>query len=98
MEPGVCRENHVPKGVKQCTMVLGDARWSMVAVDVFGWVKLDSLTDTEDGEDQRQRRRSVKADAVQILWRGSTWRMPEGCAASTWQWRGVDSRSIRMSA
>jgi hypothetical protein len=29
-------EDHVPKGVKQCTLVLGDARWSMIAVDMFG--------------------------------------------------------------
>ena len=49
--------------------------------DVFGWVGLDSLTDrrevgrTEDGEDRRQRRRSVRADGVRILWRGNTWRM-----------------------
>jgi hypothetical protein len=38
-----------------------------------------SLTETEDGEDRRQRRRSVRADAVRILWRGNTWRMPKGC-------------------
>jgi hypothetical protein len=40
----------------------------MIAVDVFGWVGLDSLTETEDGEDRRQRRRSMRADAVRILW------------------------------
>jgi hypothetical protein len=27
---------------------------SMVAVDTFGWVGLDSLTETEEDEDQRQ--------------------------------------------
>jgi hypothetical protein len=40
------------KGFKQCTMVLGDARWSMVVVDMFGWVGLDSLTEAEDDEDR----------------------------------------------
>ena len=49
--------------------------------DTFGWVGLDSLTDrrdvgrTEDGEDRRQRRRSVRADGVRTLWRGNTRRM-----------------------
>jgi hypothetical protein len=47
----------------------------MVAVEMFGWVGLGSLTETEDGEDRRQRRRSVMADAVQILWRGNMWHM-----------------------
>jgi hypothetical protein len=51
----------------------------MVAVDTFGWVGLDSLTEIEDGEDRRQRGRSVRADAVRIPWRGNTWRMPKGC-------------------
>jgi hypothetical protein len=51
----------------------------MVAVDTFGWVGLDSLAETEDGENRRQRRRSMRADAVPILWRGNTWRMPKGC-------------------
>jgi hypothetical protein len=78
-QPGACREDHATKGVKQCTMVLGGARWSMITVEAFGWVRLVSLTDTEDGEDRRQRRRSVRADAVRILWRGNTWRMPKGC-------------------
>jgi hypothetical protein len=34
---------------------------------------------TEYGEDRRQRRRSVRAEAVRILWRGNTWCMPKGC-------------------
>jgi hypothetical protein len=51
----------------------------MVPIDTFGWVGLDSLTETEDGENRRQRRRSMRADVVQILWRGNTWRMPKGC-------------------
>ena len=52
-----------------------------VQSDTFGWVGLDSLTDrrevgrTEDGEDRRQRRMSVRVDGVRILWRGNTWRM-----------------------
>jgi hypothetical protein len=32
----VAKEDYVPKGVKQCTMVLGGARWSMIAVEAFG--------------------------------------------------------------
>jgi hypothetical protein len=79
VESGVRREDHASKGVKQCTMVLGGARWSMIAVEAFGWVGLGSLTKTEDGEDRRQRRRSVRADVVRIMWRGNTWRMPKGC-------------------
>jgi hypothetical protein len=35
-QPGECREDHATKGVKQCTMVLGGARWSMIAVEAFG--------------------------------------------------------------
>jgi hypothetical protein len=51
----------------------------MVAVNTFGWVGLDGLTDTEYGEDRRQQHRSVRADVVRILWRGHMWCMPEGC-------------------
>jgi hypothetical protein len=98
VKSGVCREDHISKGVKRCTMVLGGVRWSLVAVDTFGWVGLDSLMETEDGENRRQRRRSARADAVRILWRGNMWRMPKGCAASTWRWREVDLRSVHMSA
>jgi hypothetical protein len=49
VKSGVRREDHVPKGVKRSMMVLGGARWSIVGVDTFGWVGLDSLTETEDG-------------------------------------------------
>ena len=62
--------------------------------DTFGWVGLDNLTDrsevgrTEDGEDRRQRRRSVRADGVRILWRGNTWRI--GMRASTCDGAGLE--------
>jgi hypothetical protein len=48
------------------------ARWSMVAVNTFGWVGLNSLTKTEDAKDRRQQHRSVRTDAVRIMWRGNT--------------------------
>ena len=65
----------------------GDVRISLVESGVphaVGYVRLDrtvgldNLTDrrevsrTEDGEDRRQRRRSVRADGVRTLWRGNT--------------------------
>ena len=49
--------------------------WSMIAV---GYVRLGwtgQSDGTEDSEDRRQRRRSVRADGVRIMWRGNTWRM-----------------------
>jgi hypothetical protein len=42
----------VEHGCIRCVR-LGSARWSMVAVGVFGWVGLDSLINTENGEDWR---------------------------------------------
>jgi hypothetical protein len=35
MKSGVHREDHVPKGVKRSMMVLGGARWSIVAINMF---------------------------------------------------------------
>jgi hypothetical protein len=55
------------KGIKECTMVLGGLRRSMVAVEMFGWAGLDSLTETKDGEDQRQQCRSMRDNAIRIL-------------------------------
>jgi hypothetical protein len=50
----------------------------MIAVDVrLGQTRRSDRT--EDGEDRQQRHRSMRADGVRILWRGNTWRMPEGC-------------------
>jgi hypothetical protein len=54
------------------------ARWSMIAVDVrLGQTR--RFDRTKDGEDRRQRHRSMRADGVQILWCGNMWHMPEGC-------------------
>ena len=70
--------------------------------DTFGWVGLDSLTDqrevgrTEDGENRRQRRRSVRADGVRTLWRGNTWRMV--MHASTCIDAGLIQDGVRMGS
>jgi hypothetical protein len=45
-------QDYALKGVKQCTMVLGGARWSMIAVDIFGWVGLNNLMETGYSEDR----------------------------------------------
>jgi hypothetical protein len=46
-------QDHASKGIKQCTMVLGGVRCSIIAANTFGWVGLGSLTDTKDSEDRR---------------------------------------------
>ena len=51
----------------------------MVAVGYIRLGRTGQSDRIEDGEDRRQRRRSVRADGVRVLWRGNTWRMPAGC-------------------
>ena len=69
------------EGDTHARLELGQTQQSGVCRAV-GYVRLGRTGQsdrTEDGEDQRRRRRSMRADGVRILWRGNTWRMPEGC-------------------
>ena len=63
------------QGAGQCAEGGLGTGWSM---DAVGYIRLGwtgQSDGTEDGEDRRQRRRSVRADGVRTLWRGNTWRM-----------------------
>ena len=81
-EPGGRREGPCTK--EHQAMYVGAGRREVEhGCSQIGWVGQDNLTGIEDGEDRRERRRSVRADDVRILWRGNTWRMPARCMAST---------------
>jgi hypothetical protein len=82
VESRVCRDDHEPKrhqSMHSGAGLLGGARWSVVAVDNFGWVRLDNLTEIEDSKDRQQQCMSVRIYVVRILWRENTCDIPEGC-------------------
>jgi hypothetical protein len=69
VESGVCRDDHASK--ERQAMHDGAGRREVEhGCSQYVWLGRTGQS-TEDGEDWRQQRRSVRADAVRILWCGN---------------------------